>query len=316
MTTLAGDGTAGLQDGQGREARFNGPLGIAVDASGRRVRRRHVQRSDPRRRAGRHRPNDRRRHPVRHAKRCGGRCGRLRVRRRHTQPDHSANRPHVDVGDALRIRRIGAADRRRDGARRRRLCLGRARDHLVDPPGRLVANRGRVGPRVSRWSGARSALQEAERGCGGRRGTFDRGRRGKRVGAAGRRAVAPRVPGASRAADPSAVRPRDVSGAAVGMADRADRGPARDRRHGWRSARRRRRAHAPRHRRACRTGHARARSSRRRCGQPDVARGVRHAQRDDHAWSRHLHSRARRARAEQCGLRSDRGSSRHTTTGS
>ena len=35
VTTLAGDGTAGLQDGQGREARFNGPLGIAVDASGR-----------------------------------------------------------------------------------------------------------------------------------------------------------------------------------------------------------------------------------------------------------------------------------------
>ena len=170
--------------------------------------------------------------------------------------------------------------------------------------GRLVANRGRVGPRVSRWSGARSALQEAERGCGGRRGTFDRRRRGKRVGAAGRRAVAPRVPGASCAAHPSAVRPRDVSGAAVGMADRADRGPARDCRHGWRSARRRRRAHAPRHRRACRTGHARARSSRRRCGQPDVARGVRHAQRDDHAWSRHLHSRARRPRAEQCGLRS------------
>jgi DNA-binding beta-propeller fold protein YncE len=35
VTTLAGEGTAGLQDGQGREARFNGPLGIAVDASGR-----------------------------------------------------------------------------------------------------------------------------------------------------------------------------------------------------------------------------------------------------------------------------------------
>ena len=35
VTTLAGDGVAGLQDGPAREARFNGPVGVAVSASGR-----------------------------------------------------------------------------------------------------------------------------------------------------------------------------------------------------------------------------------------------------------------------------------------
>lgn len=35
VSTMAGDGTPGYRDGRGREARFNGPIGIAVDAAGR-----------------------------------------------------------------------------------------------------------------------------------------------------------------------------------------------------------------------------------------------------------------------------------------
>jgi sugar lactone lactonase YvrE len=35
VTTIAGDGEAGDRDGIGREARFNGPIGVAVDARGR-----------------------------------------------------------------------------------------------------------------------------------------------------------------------------------------------------------------------------------------------------------------------------------------
>jgi sugar lactone lactonase YvrE len=35
VTTLAGDAVAGFQDGPAREARFNGPVGVAVSASGR-----------------------------------------------------------------------------------------------------------------------------------------------------------------------------------------------------------------------------------------------------------------------------------------
>ena len=35
VTTLAGDGNPGDQDGVGAAARFNGPIGVAVDASGR-----------------------------------------------------------------------------------------------------------------------------------------------------------------------------------------------------------------------------------------------------------------------------------------
>jgi sugar lactone lactonase YvrE len=35
VTTLAGDGVAGYRDGPGREARFNGPIGVAVDRTGR-----------------------------------------------------------------------------------------------------------------------------------------------------------------------------------------------------------------------------------------------------------------------------------------
>ena len=34
VTTIAGDGTAGFRDGPGRAARFNGPIGIAVDPGG------------------------------------------------------------------------------------------------------------------------------------------------------------------------------------------------------------------------------------------------------------------------------------------
>ena len=35
VSTIAGDGVAGYQDGPGPQARFNGPIGVAVDASGR-----------------------------------------------------------------------------------------------------------------------------------------------------------------------------------------------------------------------------------------------------------------------------------------
>jgi sugar lactone lactonase YvrE len=35
VSTVAGDGIAGFQDGPAREARFNGPIGVAVDSSGR-----------------------------------------------------------------------------------------------------------------------------------------------------------------------------------------------------------------------------------------------------------------------------------------
>jgi hypothetical protein len=38
VSTFAGDGTPGYRDGRGREARFNGPVGVAVDASGRVIR--------------------------------------------------------------------------------------------------------------------------------------------------------------------------------------------------------------------------------------------------------------------------------------
>ena len=37
VTTIAGDGVAGYQDGPGPQARFNAPIGIAVDASGRMI---------------------------------------------------------------------------------------------------------------------------------------------------------------------------------------------------------------------------------------------------------------------------------------
>jgi sugar lactone lactonase YvrE len=35
VTTVAGDGTAGFRDGHGADARFNGPIGVAVDGEGR-----------------------------------------------------------------------------------------------------------------------------------------------------------------------------------------------------------------------------------------------------------------------------------------
>ena len=35
VSTVAGDGTAGYRDGPGAQARFNGPVGVAVDAGGR-----------------------------------------------------------------------------------------------------------------------------------------------------------------------------------------------------------------------------------------------------------------------------------------
>jgi sugar lactone lactonase YvrE len=35
VTTVAGDGTAGFRDGHGKSARFNGPIGVAVDRAGR-----------------------------------------------------------------------------------------------------------------------------------------------------------------------------------------------------------------------------------------------------------------------------------------
>ena len=35
VSTIAGDGVAGFQDGPAREARFNGPIGVALDAGGR-----------------------------------------------------------------------------------------------------------------------------------------------------------------------------------------------------------------------------------------------------------------------------------------
>ena len=35
VTTLAGDGTAGFRDGAGEQARFHGPMGVAVDGAGR-----------------------------------------------------------------------------------------------------------------------------------------------------------------------------------------------------------------------------------------------------------------------------------------
>ena len=72
---------------------------------------------------------------------------------------------------SLRIRRhsrrpIGVAT----APGRRRLRHGRARGVVAIHAGRLFADRGRVDPRVSRRTGARRALQAADRGCGGRPG--------------------------------------------------------------------------------------------------------------------------------------------------
>ena len=316
VTTLAGEGTAGLQDGQGREARFNGPLGIAVDASGR------VFVADT--------YNDR----IRVVE-LDGIVRTIAAEIRFDTPSGVAvdAAGYVYVADT-RNRTIQQIDPAWTSA----VPFGFA--GLARPIGVATAPGGDVyvsDERGTIWSihpdGSSRIVAGSVPGFHDGPGLEARFRRpsGVAVAGAGRLIVADAGNGLVRlVAAPSrlefrappapqihpAVRPRDVSGAAAGMADRADRGSARDRRHGWRSARRWRRAHAPRHRRACRTGHARARSSRRRCGQPDVARGVRHAQRDDHAWSRHAtFTCAPDARGT---MRSsiDRGSSRPTTTGS
>ncbi len=50
VTTIAGDGSAGFQDGRGQSARFNAPIGIAARPDRRLARRRQLQRSDSPRR--------------------------------------------------------------------------------------------------------------------------------------------------------------------------------------------------------------------------------------------------------------------------
>ena len=48
VTTVAGDGVAGWRDGPGRLARFNGPIGVALDRHGRLHRLGYLQRSPAR----------------------------------------------------------------------------------------------------------------------------------------------------------------------------------------------------------------------------------------------------------------------------
>ena len=164
-STLAGDGTAGRYGRSREHAQFNGPIGVAVDRTGRVDRRRHLQRSHPRHRHGRrrHRPSRAARIGRGRRRRAGDAASTPRAAWRSTATERIVV---ADTGNGVVRARLASGCRRHaavavvDGLRhptgiavdaaRRRLRHRRPRPHR-----RNLASKARPGRSPARASGFR-----------------------------------------------------------------------------------------------------------------------------------------------------------------